>query len=201
MKINCTPQDKNNINKILQQFKTNRYDDERLFYNLCFCLCSPQVLYENNFIVIEKLEEIDFFHQNISLLSLQKKLNYVRFFERKSLFLLDAKNNFFIIKKIILNNKNVLIIREILRKKVLGLGLKTTSHFLRNMGFNDNYAIIDVHILKFLGESGNNISIKKYYALERKFCKIAKEEGLTGIELDMVVWKYYVGLEWEDFVY
>lgn len=201
MNLDLTEQDRSDINRVLVRFYLNRLSPAKIFYNLCFCLCSPQTTFERNFVSINRLESIDFFNRDIDRSTLESCLRPVRFYSRKSNFILDAKKHFPLINNIIQHNNNIIIMREILKKKVEGLGLKTTSHFLRNLGFNGDYAIIDTHILKFMGVKKKNISSRDYYRIEKDFCLIGRDKGLTGIELDMLVWKYYVGLDWDDFVY
>jgi len=81
--------------------------------------------------------------------------------------------------------------REILVKEVKGYGYKESSHFLRNIGFDD-VAIIDRHISRFLFENGlvkprKTITKKVYLECEQALEKIAEDMGLTQAELDLYI--------------
>ncbi len=72
-------------------------------------------------------------------------------------------------------------------KDCLGIGYKLASMFLRNTR-GANYAVIDTHILWFLGEAGVNVKLP-YPELERKFLYLAKQLDKTAYELDMEIWQ------------
>ncbi len=81
--------------------------------------------------------------------------------------------------------------REILVKEVKGYGYKESSHFLRNIGFDD-VAIIDRHISRWLFENGlvkprKTITKKVYMESEEALEKIALDMGLTLSELDLYI--------------
>ena len=81
--------------------------------------------------------------------------------------------------------------REILVKEVKGYGYKESSHFLRNIGFDD-VAIIDRHISRWLFENGlvkprKTITKKVYMESEEALEKIASDMGLTLSELDLYI--------------
>ncbi len=81
--------------------------------------------------------------------------------------------------------------REILVKEVKGYGYKESSHFLRNIGFDD-VAIIDRHISRFLFEHGlvkprKTITKKVYLECEEALEKISQDFGLTQAELDLYI--------------
>ena len=82
-------------------------------------------------------------------------------------------------------------------RNVKGLGYKTASHFLRNLGADD-LAIIDTHILKYM-----KITDKKwdYIEVEKRFRKRAKRYGISVAELDAIVWKIYSKTDWSEFTH
>jgi N-glycosylase/DNA lyase len=84
--------------------------------------------------------------------------------------------------------------REWIVKNIKGLGMKESSHFLRNIGYND-LAIIDFHIMDLLHshkiiEKPKNKSLtpKKYIEIENILEKICKATNLTQGELDLYLW-------------
>ena len=80
---------------------------------------------------------------------------------------------------------------------VKGLGYKESSHFLRNIGFDD-YAIIDFHIVDVLVNYNlinkpKTITKKKYLEIENVLKRLAKETNLTLAELDLYLWYMETG--------
>ncbi len=87
--------------------------------------------------------------------------------------------------------------REVLVKEVKGYGYKESSHFLRNVGFED-VAIIDRHISRFLFEKGlvkprKTITKRVYLECEEALEKIAEDFGLTQGELDLYIFYIKTG--------
>ncbi len=96
-----------------------------------------------------------------------------------------------LLEDIVKNYKNGKEAREVLVKEVKGYGYKESSHFLRNVGFDD-VAIIDRHISRFLFEKGlvkprKTITKKVYLECEEALEKIAEDMGLTQAELDLYI--------------
>ena len=85
--------------------------------------------------------------------------------------------------------------RNYLAENISGLGLKESSHFLRNIGYATSLAIIDVHIISFLKNlnliSGiSSLTDSKYYELENKMQKLANFYGMSLAILDNAIWNY-----------
>ena len=81
--------------------------------------------------------------------------------------------------------------REILVKEIKGYGYKESSHFLRNIGFED-VAIIDRHISRWLFENGfvkprKTITKKVYLECEEALEKIASDFGMNLAQLDLYI--------------
>ncbi len=74
-----------------------------------------------------------------------------------------------------------------------GIGCKTSRFFIIWTRPEENYAALDVHILRWLREQGYDApkstpSGRKYYELENIFLQEAKKLGLTPRELDRKIW-------------
>lgn len=85
--------------------------------------------------------------------------------------------------------------RNYLSKNISGLGLKESSHFLRNIGYATSLAIIDVHIISFLKNLKliseiSSLTDSKYYELEDKMRKLANFYGISLAILDNAIWNY-----------
>lgn len=197
--IEITDLDREMAKKVFEANFGNTKADKDIFYELCFCICAPQTTFKNNIQVINKLRELDFYgyEDEIKLEFLWKIVKPVRFYKRKTEFLLEAKQKFDEVLVWVKSGIPAWAKRDWLVKNVKGLGLKASSHFLRNLGAND-LAIIDTHILKFL-----NVKDKKwdYFKLENILRQQASMLGITVAELDIIVWKHYSKTDWKDYVY
>jgi N-glycosylase/DNA lyase len=77
---------------------------------------------------------------------------------------------------------------------VPGLGMKESSHFLRNIGHGDDLAILDVRILRKLQEFGvikavrETLTPGQYISIEEKMRQWAKEIDIPLGELDLLLW-------------
>jgi N-glycosylase/DNA lyase len=223
MRLNITKQDRLALKKVFENFGRAKTDEE-VFYDLCFCLCAPQTTFKNNIKVIQKLRALDFYHMPVptSARRLGKKfylkvlpqiLKPVRFYNNKTKYLIEAKHSFFWILEVVKDpSLESIHKRDLLVKHIKGLGMKASSHFLRNMG-DPQLAIIDTHIIKFLDKLHyskthdifrkypDNITKTVYIEMEKDFQKEASRHKLTTAELDAIIWKNYSGTNWEDFKY
>jgi len=166
-----------------------------IFYELCFCLLTPQSKARRCWTCVVKLKEKDFIHKNIN------PLNYligVRFPKNKTKYLLEAKKDFFKIKTEIEKIENVGRLRDWLVENVKGLGYKEASHFLRNIGYK-NLAILDRHILKNLlrqdviKEVPRTLTKNKYLEIETKMQSFAGRVNIPMDELDLLFWSLEAG--------
>ena len=79
------------------------------------------------------------------------------------------------------------------------MGYKEASHFLRNIGFGDDIAILDRHILKHLvgnkviPEVPKSLTGKKYLEIEQKMKEFANSTGIPFGHLDLVWWSEETG--------
>jgi N-glycosylase/DNA lyase len=91
------------------------------------------------------------------------------------------------------------LLRDYIVEMFPGMGLKESSHFIRNIGYSSNLAIIDVHLVSFLKElkllPNDNISItpKNYFYLEKIIRQISKDLKLNLAILDNAIWHYIRG--------
>jgi N-glycosylase/DNA lyase len=88
-------------------------------------------------------------------------------------------------------------VRDILVAKIPGIGLKEASHFLRDIGYSNNLAIIDSHVVSFLAEikaispeEAKLINRSIYFELENILQKLCKKHDVSLAIFDMAVWRY-----------
>ncbi|MGD1044304.1 MAG: DNA lyase [Bacteroidota bacterium] len=170
------------------------------FYELVYCLLTPQSSAKNAEQVVSLLYTAGFHDKDINPEPfLRRKECYIRFHKTKSRHLLRMKDQFSVIAQKLSEPVLALELREWLVKNVLGLGYKEASHFLRNIGRNDGLAILDRHILRNLKRLGviksipKSINRKYYLNIEQRFSKFAIDLGITLDELDLVFWSMETG--------
>lgn len=78
-----------------------------------------------------------------------------------------------------------------------GVGYKTASWFLRNIGFGTNLAILDVHICRTLKDF-QIIPLKldvptDYLEIEEIFCETCAEIGAKVDSMDLILWEWARG--------
>ncbi|TAL68258.1 MAG: DNA lyase [Bacteroidetes bacterium] len=173
--------------------------ESEYFYELCFCLCTPQSKAANAFLVVEKLKQLDFQNKNINPLNiLNDKSHYIRFHNQKAKNLINMKSIFPEIFSVLKSKINPEKKRLWLAENIKGLGMKESSHFLRNIGYRE-LAILDRHILKHLVECGvyKEIpkvgSVKQYLEVEKDFIRFSKIVKINIDELDLLFWSYETG--------
>ncbi|MBO8172980.1 MAG: hypothetical protein H0Z33_13960 [Bacillaceae bacterium] len=73
-----------------------------------------------------------------------------------------------------------------------GIGMKSASWLLRNTGFNNDCAVLDIHILRFLGYLGynipKNITEKVYLQYEEALRIICLKIGVPLGKMDYLLW-------------
>jgi len=188
---------KSTIQNRLSEFKNVTESD--YFYEMCFCLLTPQSKAKNAVKAIEILKEKDFQNNPFNCASVLKHPNrYIRFHNSKAKKLLDAIHTFPLVLEIIKSNSNNFDKRNKISDIVKGFGLKESSHFLRNIGFCE-LAILDRHILKHLlkhkviNEIPKTLSRKIYFDIEQKFLQFANQVQIPIDELDLLFWASETG--------
>jgi len=125
-----------------------------------------------------------------------KKLGY-RFYNKRANYIVSGRK---FIKEIdsVIKNKKEFEVREWLVENIKGIGWKESSHFLRNIGFQ-NFSLLDRHVLRILQENKviekipKTLTKKKYLAIEGKLRNLARTLHLTLAELDLYL--FYLDTE------
>ena len=187
------------IRRRLAEFRA--VDPSEYFYELAYCLLTPQTSAESAGKVVEELQRCSFHSYTVDPEPiLRNRTTYIRFHRTKSKHLLRLKEEFPTILRALANHPDPPAKREWLVNNVMGLGYKEATHFLRNIGLNGGLAILDRHILRNLKRYGairsvpTSISRKKYLSLERSFARFSKRIGITLDELDLVFWSMETGV-------
>ncbi|BAJ51368.1 N-glycosylase/DNA lyase [Candidatus Caldarchaeum subterraneum] len=187
------------IRVVVQQFRRNFFDDDRVLEELVYCLCTPQTKALCALTAVEKLFDKGALWQGeISRIESVLRNSGVRFHRTKARHIVDALKMFGDVLAVVRSGRSHVEIRRFLVDVVVGLGMKEASHFLRNIGF-DGLAILDRHILRYM--AANRIINKvdspfspwRYLDYERKFVSHAEKIGLTPAELDLLIWASATG--------
>lgn len=90
---------------------------------------------------------------------------------------------------------NALEVRRSMIRTCIGIGPKQSSLFLRNIGFSDDLAVLDSHVLRFMRMAGlmeKNISavptLPAYEMHESKLLRYAELNGRSLGQLDLAIW-------------
>lgn len=185
------------IHRRLADFATVRPED--YFYELVYCLLTPQSSAVNAGRAVEALKEAERSGARVDIAELlHRRAHYIRFHNTKAKHLAGAREKFPEIAAKLIAGSSGPELREWLVDNVKGLGWKEASHFLRNIGHR-NLAILDRHILRNLSKHAVLRSVptaltpKRYRAIEARFARFAAEIGMTMDELDLLFWSRETG--------
>ncbi len=192
------------IHKRLAEFRqVMQWKDDEVFAELCFCLLTPQSSAKICWEVVTALKQRTLLLKGLPA-ELEPHLRSVRFSESKAKYIVAARNMFskdgnLQLKSQISSFYNPFELREWLVENVKGLGYKEASHFLRNIGLGEGFAILDRHILRNLNQLGviteipTTITKKRYLEIEEKLRRFATEIGIPMADLDLLFWSKETG--------
>lgn len=184
----------------LESFETIWRDgsDEDIFHELAFCLFTPQSSANRCWEAVELLKSKGLiFHGAAEEISAH--INTVRFRNTKAQNLVLARKLFtnngrMSIKSILSAYPDARERRLYLVQNVRGMGWKEASHFLRNTGFGEDFAILDRHVLKNLRLLGvipeipRSLGPKRYLEIESLMAAFASSIRIPLAHLDYVLW-------------
>ena len=189
---------KDRIDERLDVFKDiwENGSDEDVFLELVFCLLTPQSKARNAELTISMLQKDNLLYKGNEE-EIAKVLNYVRFKNHKAEYIVRAREMFFK-GELDIRNKykelgSVKDLRKWLLNNIKGMGLKETSHYLRNIYIGRSLAILDRHILRNLKlykvtEEIKNLNEKTYYSVEEKMNVFSKIIKIPMEYLDFILW-------------
>ncbi len=94
---------------------------------------------------------------------------------------------------------NLEVSRDWLADNLKGVGMKAASHFLRNVGYGNGFAIVSGHIVKKLVKldviesTDPPTSREEYLRVEEKARELSRETGIGIKELDLLLWSLETG--------
>lgn len=197
---------KDDIRRRLKEFKEiwEKGNNIDIHVELSFCILTPQSKALNAWKAITTLRDNKIlFTGNPEEIS--KYLNIVRFKNNKGKYLVELREQMknekgeIITKDFFSKFKSVYEMREWIVKNIKGMSYKEASHFLRNVGFGKEIAILDRHILKNLVRLGvideipKSLNEKRYKDIEERLKKYCKEVKIHMDEMDLLLWYLEAG--------
>lgn len=195
---------KDAIQKRLADFRqVMTWSNDEIFGELAFCLLTPQSSAKVCWDAVIQLKQKTLLLKGKPT-DLEPFLAQVRFGETKAGYIVEARDMFTTNNTIQLKSKiesfyNPFELREWLVDNVMGLGYKEASHFLRNIGLGEGFAILDRHILRNLANLGVipeipvSITKKRYLEIEEKLRRFAAEISIPMAHLDLLFWSKETG--------
>lgn len=186
------------VSQRVREFKElGREGSKEWFLELCFCILTANSTAKLGVKIQRELGERGFLE--LSETELRKKLRQIghRFPNTRAHFIVEARK-FSNIKTIIKNFRDTQQAREWLQRNVKGIGWKESSHFLRNVGFND-VAILDRHVLavlrehRLIDEVPRLLTRGRYLEIEKKLREFARGLNIPLGELDLYLWYMKTG--------
>ncbi len=188
---------KKRVDSRMKELSTNgKNGNISIFKELCFCLMTANYDAQKAIIIQEKIGDGFLSLSEIDLATKLKKLGY-RYPNVRAKYIVEARKHKDILSNILQTYESDKERREWFERKVKGLGLKESSHFLRNIGYSD-CAIIDFHIIDILVrykiiKKPKTLNRKNYLRIEKTLKTIANKLNITLAELDFYLWYLETG--------
>ena len=186
------------IDKKIQSFsKIKNKSNKEIFKELYFCVLTANYNAKKAIEIQKKIND-GFLFLSLKDLSLKlKELGY-RYPNLRAEYIVSNRKHLDSLKKVLkaFNEKNSL--RDWFVENIKGISYKESSHFLRNIGYND-YAIIDFHIVDILIKNGylkekpKSLNRQKYLEIENILECLSKKVKLSQGELDFYLWYLETG--------
>lgn len=190
------------IKKRLQDFKDvwENGTNEDIHLELSFCILTPQSKAVNAWKAITNLKEKNLIFK-ASAEEIVEYLNIVRFKNNKAKYLVELREQMtdknskkIVTKDFFTSIPDIFERRTWIVKNIKGMSYKEAGHFLRNVGFGQDLAILDRHILKNLQklevieDLPKTLSPNLYLEIEQKMREYCKFVKIPMDEMDILLW-------------
>jgi N-glycosylase/DNA lyase len=181
-------------NRIDEFLEVKQMDTEKWFEELTYCLLTAYSSARMGQLCVDALCDSDILLQGelAQIKEILKNQGH-RFAQKRAEYIFNARSYALTLKETIQSFIDIKTAREWLAKNIKGLGMKESSHFLRNVGYLE-VAIIDRHIISNMVEYGileerpKSITKRKYLEYERILDEVARKVGITLGEMDLYLW-------------
>ncbi|MFT4309691.1 MAG: N-glycosylase/DNA lyase [Candidatus Woesearchaeota archaeon] len=197
----------NQISNRISSFRNIKDEGpERLFLELSFCMLTANYDAQKAIRIQEAIWN-GFIDMDENILSHNLRMLGYRFPNMRASYIVGARKHKDILYSIVYpeghdwntDYENQNIARLWLADNVRGLGMKESSHFLRNVGYN-KLGIIDFHILDILVRhnliepyKSRSLTRNKYVEIERILHDIGDYIGMDMAVLDYCLWYIETG--------
>ena len=199
------------IESRLDEFRGLREaSNRRLFKELCFTIFTSQSSAEKAWGAAKELDEKGILgDQSSSRIESVLEQNQVQHEKRKAEYIVE--NFSFLSQPTFSDAEKGLKIRQRIRsddleksrdwfvENIKGFGMKGGSHFLRNIGYGNGFAIFSSHTVSLLYDLGvlkldePPKNRKEYLEAEKKVQAFSDEIGIGIQALDLALWSYRTG--------
>ncbi len=195
------------INKKISDFEKiiARNDSSEIFHEMVFCILAAGTSAKLAETASEILKEDDFFIKANEREVVSKLKKCYRFYNVRGKYIVQTREFIvseygFNFKKLLNSFDNKISLRNYIatNKSFKGLGMKASSHFLRNIGHN-SLAILDFHILDIMREyklirfSLKSLNMKRYLSIEKTLKDFSQEIKIDLARLDLILWYIKTG--------
>ena len=195
------------INKKISDFEKiiARNDSSEIFHEMVFCILAAGTSAKLAETASEILKEDDFFIKANEREVISKLKKCYRFYNVRGKYIFQTREFIvseygFNFKKLFNSFDNKISLRNYIatNKSFKGLGMKASSHFLRNIGHN-SLAILDFHILDIMREyklirfSLKSLNMKRYLSIEKTLKDFSQEIKIDLARLDLILWYIKTG--------
>jgi N-glycosylase/DNA lyase len=182
--------------RLLEYKEVGKRVNEDIFCELCFVILAAHYSAEGSLKIQEDVQR-GFCHLPEEALVAKLRGHGHRFPEARAKYIMEARRHIGSLKIMIKQHDNERDLREWFVRNVRGIGMKTSSQFLRNIGY-ENLAIVDFHIIDLLVrydviEQPKALTTKKYLEIESVLEQIASRVGMNLAELDLYLWYMETG--------
>ncbi len=184
------------ISKRIREFEEmGKEKEDKVFSELSFCLLTANFQAEKCIRIQQEMGR-DFLHLPEKELAKKLKEAGHRFWPQRANRIVGAREFKTELQNLVMKQSGKEM-RKWLVKNIKGLGMKESSHFLRNIGYKD-VAIIDFHIIDLmveekLIEKPKTITPKRYLEIENILEKLGEKVNLNSAELDLYLWYLETG--------
>ena len=175
--------------------------DRELFAELAFCLFAIQTSARRSDGAVRGLTANGLLWRGSQREIAAFLRSRVRFHNHKAAYLVAARDRFFgggdSITGLVRSPPSES--RQWLIRTIDGIGHKEASHFLRNVGRGEDFAILDRHILKNLVRHGvirgipTSLTDKRYLAIEERVRAFADDVRIPMAAIDLIFWSRETG--------
>jgi len=184
----------------LEEFKGiwDRGTNEHIFAELVYCIITPMARGSMCGAAVDDMVRTGVLFTGARE-QIKARLIGARFIHKKSAYIVEAREKFLgdgsrILRSVLGTIDDDQEAREWLVGHVKGIGYKEASHFLRNIGFTQELAILDRHIIRNLHSLGviretpDSLSKRRYLGMEKKMREFSNAVHIPMGHLDLLLW-------------